>query len=133
MLVGKTLLLNGRNYTVIGVMPAALNFRSRFNGVQGNQFAERVDIWKPIAFTPEELKQRGNRSYGVIARLRPGMSLTQAQAELDSNHLELGPDLPGQLRRRRFRRENLSAARSGGRPNAKRLRDFARRGRFRSC
>jgi len=83
MLVGKTLLLNGRNYTVIGIMPAKFEFPIPLYGVQGNQFAERVDIWKPIAFTSEELKQRGSRSYGLITRLRPGVSLTQAQAELD--------------------------------------------------
>jgi putative ABC transport system permease protein len=82
-LVGKTLLLNGRNYTVIGIMPAKFEFPIPLYGVQGNQFAERVDIWKPIAFTSEELKQRGSRSYGLITRLRPGVSLTQAQAELD--------------------------------------------------
>src|SRR3989440_8308122 len=82
-IVGKSLLLNGRNYTVIGVMPAKFEFPIPLYGVQGNQFAERVDIWKPIAFTSEELKQRGSRSYGLITRLRPGVSLTQAQAELD--------------------------------------------------
>ena len=83
MLVGKTLLLNGRSYTVIGVMPAKFEFPIPLFGVQGNQFAERVDIWKPVAFTKNELEERGSRSYGMITRLRPGVSLSQAQAELD--------------------------------------------------
>jgi predicted permease len=83
MLVGKTLLLNGRSYTVIGIMSAKFEFPIPIFGLQGNQFAERVDIWKPIAFTPMELKERGSRSYGMITRLRPGVSLNQAQAELD--------------------------------------------------
>jgi putative ABC transport system permease protein len=83
LLVGKTLLLNGRSYTVIGVMPAKFEFPIPLFGVQGNQFAERVDIWKPVAFTKNELEQRGSRSYGMITRLRPGVSLSQAQAELD--------------------------------------------------
>ena len=61
-LIGKSLLLNGRNYTVIGIMPAKFEFPIPLFGVQGNQFAERVDIWKPVAFTPTELKDRGNRS-----------------------------------------------------------------------
>src|ERR1700730_5967569 len=82
-LVGKSLLLNGRIYTVIGVMPARFEFPIPLFGVQGNQFAERVDIWKPLAFTPLELKERGSRSYGLITRLRSGVSLSQAQAELD--------------------------------------------------
>lgn len=82
-LVGKTLLLNGRSYTVIGVMPAKFEFPIPLFGIQGNQFAERVDIWKPVAFTKNELAERGSRSYGMITRLRPGVSLSQAQAELD--------------------------------------------------
>src|SRR2546429_4073104 len=82
-LVGKSLLLNGRNYTVIGVMPAKFEFRIPLFGVQGSQFAERVDIWKPIAFTPLELKERYSRSYALIARLRPDISVAKAQVELD--------------------------------------------------
>jgi putative ABC transport system permease protein len=82
-LIGKTLLLNGRSYTVIGVMPARFEFPIPLFGVQGNQFAERVDIWKPLAFTPLELKERGSRSYGLITRLRSDVSIAKAQAELD--------------------------------------------------
>src|SRR6266513_3688926 len=81
MLVGKTLLLNGRNYTVIGIMPAKFEFPIPIFGLQGNQFAERVDVWKPIAFSELELHERGSRSYGMITRLRPGVSLNHAQAE----------------------------------------------------
>jgi putative ABC transport system permease protein len=94
-LVGKSLLLNGRNYTVIGVMPAKFEFPIPLFGIQGNQFAERVDIWKPIAFTPLELKERGSRSYSLIARLRPGVSVVKAQAELDqliSNWIQTYPE-----------------------------------------
>jgi predicted permease len=94
-LVGKSLLLNGRSYTVIGVMPAKFEFPIPLFGVQGNQFAERVDIWKPIAFTPLELKERGSRSYGLIARLRSDVSEGKAQAELDtiiSNWIRAYPD-----------------------------------------
>jgi putative ABC transport system permease protein len=94
-LVGKSLLLNGRNYTVIGVMPAKFEFPIPLFGIQGNQFAERVDIWKPIAFTPLELKERSSRGYCLIARLRPGVSVTKAQAELDqliSNWIQTYPN-----------------------------------------
>lgn len=82
-LVGNPILLDGRNYTVIGVMPAKFEFPIPLFGVQGNRFAERVDIWKPIAFTSMDLKQRGSRSYGLIARLRSGVSVAKAQAEID--------------------------------------------------
>src|SRR6266581_46590 len=82
-MIGKSLLLNGRSYTVIGIMPAKFEFPIPLFGVQGNQFAERVDIWKPLAFTPLELKERGSRSYGLITRLRSDVSVAKAQAELD--------------------------------------------------
>src|ERR1700730_11838087 len=93
--VGKSLLLNGRGYTVIGIMPAKFEFPIPLYGLQGNQFAERVDIWKPLAFTPEELKERGSRSYGLITRLRSDVSVAKAQAELDtiiSNWIRAYPD-----------------------------------------
>jgi putative ABC transport system permease protein len=83
-LIGKSLLLNSQSYTVIGVMPASFEFPIPLFGIQGNQFAERVDLWKPIAFTQNELKNRGDRNYSVIARLRNGMSVQQAQAGLDA-------------------------------------------------
>ncbi len=94
-MVGKSILLNGRNYTVVGVMPRSFEFPIPLFNVQGGQFAERVDIWKPTAFTKDELKQRGSRSYGVIARLRPGLSMATVQAELQSivqNWYRLFPD-----------------------------------------
>ena len=94
-LVGRSILLNGRNYTVVGIMPQSFEFPIPMYNVQGGQFAERVDIWKPIAFTKQELEQRGSRSYGVIARLPPGSSLATVQAELQSivnNWSRLYPD-----------------------------------------
>jgi hypothetical protein len=65
-------------------MPASFEFPLPLFGVQGGTFAERADIWKPVAFSPDDLKNRGSRSYGVIGRLKPGVTLKQAQAELDT-------------------------------------------------
>ena len=85
-LVGKEVPLNGRNFTVVGIMPAAFEFPLPLFGVQGSTFSERVDIWKPIAFTKDELESRGSRSYAVIVRLKPGVAPAQAQAEIDTIH-----------------------------------------------
>src|SRR5206468_231891 len=79
---GKPLLLNGRKYIVIGVMPASFEFPIPLFNVRGGQFAERVDIWKPVAFTPLEMQTRYSRSYGIIARLRPDVTPEKAQSEL---------------------------------------------------
>src|SRR4030095_13377727 len=82
--LNSKLALNGRTYTVVGIMPASFEFPLPLFNVQGKQFAERADIWKPISFTEDELKSRGSRSYGVIGRLRSGVSAKQAQAELNT-------------------------------------------------
>ncbi len=95
-LIGKPLLLNGRSYIVIGVMPASFEFPIPLFNVQGGQFAERVDVWKPAAFTPIEMQTRYSRSYGVIARLRPDVTPERAQAELNTimaNWIRIHPDL----------------------------------------
>jgi predicted permease len=81
-LMGKQLSLNGRSLTVVGIMPAKFEFPLPIFNLQGGTFGQRVDIWKPIAFTKNELESRGSRSYGMVARLKPGITLAQARAEL---------------------------------------------------
>jgi putative ABC transport system permease protein len=83
-LVGSQLPINGKSYTVVGIMPAKFEFPLALFGVQGGTFAQRADIWKPIAFTKNELESRGSRSYGVIGRLKAGTSIAQAQAEANT-------------------------------------------------
>lgn len=83
-LVGQQVAINGHSVTVIGIMPASFEFPLPLFGVQGGTFAERADMWKPVAFTEQELKSRGSRSYGVIGRLKPGVTIAQAQAEVDT-------------------------------------------------
>ena len=92
--VGKQLSLNGRTFTVVGIMPAKFEFPVPLFNVQGGTFAQRVDIWKPIAFTKNELESRGSRSYGVIARMKPGVSIAQAQAEMNTLHATWIRDIP---------------------------------------
>lgn len=83
-ILGKPISLNGRNFTVIGIMPKKFEFPIPLFNIQGGQFSGQVDIWKPIAFTKDELASRGSRSYGVIARLKPDVTRGQAQAEINT-------------------------------------------------
>ena len=94
-LVGKEISLNGRNFTVVGIMPETFQFPLPLFGIQGGTFAQRVDIWKPIAFTKDELESRGSRSYGVIARVKRGVTLGQAQAEINKIHANWLKQFPG--------------------------------------
>ncbi|HWS87813.1 MAG TPA: ABC transporter permease [Pyrinomonadaceae bacterium] len=83
--VGKTITLNGEPYTVVGVMPASFQLGREFGGQQ-------PDLWAPITFTPQQLDPiRGLTSeyLTVYARMRPGVAVEQAQAELDGVAAEL--------------------------------------------
>jgi putative ABC transport system permease protein len=83
-IVGNKITLNGRPHMVVGIMPQRFDFPLPLFNVQGARFTTRADIWKPIAFTKDELEARYSRSYGMIGRLRPGVSVASAQAEIDT-------------------------------------------------
>ncbi len=68
--LGNAVTLNGEPYTVIGVMPADFYYPDRDN-----------DLWTPIVIPPGTLNDRSARFLRVWARLKPGVSLQQAQAE----------------------------------------------------
>ena len=70
-IVGRSIRLNGEPYTVVGVMPAS--FRMPESG---------TDFWAPLAFEPEIEKQRGAHYLDIVARLKPGVSVEAANAEL---------------------------------------------------
>jgi len=81
--VGRPVNLNGRTYTIIGVMPAGFQFPVR---------TQARDIWltfSRLAMTDDPkdtpmTAQRGNESLRVVARLKPGVALDQANADLSS-------------------------------------------------
>src|SRR5262245_1835719 len=70
--------LNGRSYTVVGVMPEGFRF--------GRELGNEMEIFSPIAFTPEQLAPQRwtNEFLEVFARLKPGVTIDQAQADVDS-------------------------------------------------
>jgi putative ABC transport system permease protein len=70
-IVGQQINLAGDSYTVIGVLP------------QSFQFAMRpADLWLPYQPTPNQLTRRFMHGTNLIARLKPGVTTAQAQAEL---------------------------------------------------
>jgi putative ABC transport system permease protein len=84
-IVGKNIELNGQAFTVIGVMGPGFQFPI------ASDPDDRAQMWKPLAWNDRDRAVRDNHNYGVVARLRDGVSLRQAQAELDaiSNRLAL--------------------------------------------
>ncbi|HYH86284.1 MAG TPA: ABC transporter permease [Pyrinomonadaceae bacterium] len=69
--VGRDILLDGEKYTVVGVMPQGFQFESA-----------DLSLWTPIAFTPEQLSNRAERYLEVVARLKPGVTVEQANADI---------------------------------------------------
>ena len=91
-IVGQTIQLDREAHTVVGVMP------ENFNLV----FVD-VEVWTPIAFTPEQKAddQRGREYLIAVARVKPGIPLGQVEAEMDTiaaRVIELFPDRAGFLR-----------------------------------
>ena len=83
-LVGQEVIVNGRNHTIIGIMPP------------GFDFPERTELWKPLWFPPEQStgRWRGNRGLDVIARVKQSTSIAEAQAEMNSLAAQLTQQYP---------------------------------------
>ncbi|MBI1762097.1 MAG: ABC transporter permease [Acidobacteria bacterium] len=78
-IIGRKIILNNNENTVIGVLPASFKWHIIGNSLT-NQPAE---LWSPWSIS-EQLKQRRGRFASAVARLKPGVSLTQARADMDT-------------------------------------------------
>ncbi len=81
-IVGQTLTLNSRNFTVVGIMPA------------GFEFPREAELWLPLAWDDKERQIRSIHDYLVIARLKPNVSVQQAQAEMSTISSRLEQQYP---------------------------------------
>jgi putative ABC transport system permease protein len=81
-IVGKTIHLDGSAYTVIGVMPSS--------------FAkpESATLWVPLIMTAQEKAVRGEHSMAAVARLKSGITVQQAQAQLDAIAARIAEQYP---------------------------------------
>jgi putative ABC transport system permease protein len=80
-ILGKSILLDGDPYTVIGVMPSGTFDRTSSK------------LWRPLAFTKEELN-RYNRRFNCWATLKPDVTIEQARAQMDAIGARLAHDFP---------------------------------------
>lgn len=69
--LGRTIQLSGAAYTIIGVMP------------KGFAYPERAQLWRPLVIDPAKLDP-GPHYLNVVGRLKPGVSLSQAQADMSN-------------------------------------------------
>ena len=93
--IGTKLLLDGRSFTVVGIMPEGFDFPLQlFNVGSGGQFGERADIWQPLAFTDKQMKTRYSRGLAIVGRLKSGTSVAQAQAEIEGINAQMRREHP---------------------------------------
>ena len=76
-IVGKTLTMNGHVVTVLGVMPPGFKWFIKENSQSGKP----AELWTPHRWAN---RQRSGRFLSVVARLKPNVSVAQAQAEMDT-------------------------------------------------
>jgi putative ABC transport system permease protein len=82
-IIGRRILMNGAEYSVIGVMPPEF------------QFPHPVfRLWVPLQFTPADLANRTLHTYTLIARMKPGAALKAAEAELQGLSQSLANEFP---------------------------------------
>ena len=92
-IVGKTIRLSNRGYQVIGVAPESFT---------GSKFALSMDFWIPMAMveelrrSPDLLKDRDSHWMNVLARLKPGVTLDQATAEMQAIAARLNQTYPNE-------------------------------------
>ena len=90
-LVGQSITLDNESFTVVGIMPAGFQFPgAEFPA----RYADRSDLWTPLAFGPDGWRFRYRTNLAVIGRLKPGVSLSRARAEMSAIAPRLAQDYP---------------------------------------
>jgi predicted permease len=84
-IVGQRILLNGESYEVVGVMPRSLT----------SMLSRNTDVWVPLVFTPRQISGSATNEFlGLRARLKEGVSIETAQAEMTTLATRLRTDRP---------------------------------------
>ena len=86
--IGKKITLNLHPYTVIGVLPSSFDLPD-----------SKTEVWIPLAVDPQMRAARGALWLAVVARLKNGISIQQAKAQLDSLNRDLGEKFPASDKR----------------------------------
>ncbi|HEX4747996.1 MAG TPA: ABC transporter permease [Bryobacteraceae bacterium] len=102
-ILGKSIALDQQSYTIVGVMPASFRFT----------WDQEMDVFVPLVLTPEERSEIGrstSRDLQTQARLKPGVSVAQAQSAMDALADNLAREYPNANKGWGFKVEPLHAA-----------------------
>lgn len=84
--LGRTLIINGEPFSIIGVAPRKMHFAAWSLGA--------ADLWMPLAWNAETRAVRKNHNFLVVARLKAGVVLSRAQAEMNTISKQLEQQYP---------------------------------------
>ena len=93
-IIGRKLTLDQEPFTVVGVMPRGFNFPSETGMPAYMTFGPRCEAWTPFAPSEGRAKNRGAHNIAVIGRLKPGISLTTAQTEMNTLAVRFARQFP---------------------------------------
>jgi predicted permease len=80
-IVGKSITLNGKSYTVAGVLNRSFMLNAEVMPSEGPM--DKIDMFLPLPLGPDAAQRRGDENYNILVRLKPGVSIEQAQADID--------------------------------------------------
>jgi predicted permease len=90
--VGRAIVLNDVAHEIVGVMPASFTLPREVMNTLGG--AEEAEIMLPLQLGPGAAQRRSGEDFNIMAKLRPGASVAQAQAEMDALTARLRRDHP---------------------------------------
>jgi putative ABC transport system permease protein len=95
-IVGRKITLGGTPYTIVGVLPPDFEFPKQANDM-GKRLNGRMEMFRPLAYEPDEIEPHvGDLNYAAIARLRPGVSIERARAELTAAEATIDAQIGGE-------------------------------------
>ncbi len=95
--IGRKTNFDGHPYLIVGVLPPGFRF-PKYGGATATSLDARTELFKPLGYTEEDLKSVvGDFNYYVLARVKPGVSVAQALAELNIVQASISKTLPEEL------------------------------------
>ena len=91
--VGRTVVVNGHDCLIIGVMPPGFDFPMRL-ATTVNTPSHHMDFWAPESLHPVDRQHDSGSGWGAVARLRPGVTLAQARQDVASISARLAREYP---------------------------------------
>ena len=80
-IVGRSITLNGKTFTVAGVLRHGFSVSAEVLPSEGPM--EKIDMFLPLPLAADAEQRRGDENYNILVRLKPGVSVQQAQADID--------------------------------------------------